>query len=426
VYRVARVVGAVLHALPAYLWLLLRARLGRPADDEAWTRIHERTAARVDRLIQHLGGIPTKFAQIAGARGDLLPEPWVRRMRRYHDDLPPRPFAALRPQLERDLGRPLEEVFCEVEETALAAASIAQVHGARLRDGGRVVLKIQYPEIARVAPVDLATGRAVSRLVSWLSGSDFRTFVREMTRFVGLELDFPREADSTERLARTLAGTGLARVPAVHRDLCGPRLLVLERLDGIPITDVAALRAAGHDPAEIAGRVARLYATMIFEHGFFHADPHPGNLLVLGDGTLGLLDFGLCKELPPGFGRKAAALIVSALAGDAPATLRAAEALGFDVSRVDPEAALALVGMLLGRARPDGAPVLPLLLRANPLVTIPEDVALVVRTLILLAGLSHDLAPGEQRVQAELARILASLLREPAPAAARTAGVLAS
>jgi predicted unusual protein kinase regulating ubiquinone biosynthesis (AarF/ABC1/UbiB family) len=375
----------------------------------------------VDRLVQHLGGIPVKFAQIAGARGDLFPEPWVRRMRRYHDAVPPRPLADLRPVLEHDLARPLDEVFAEIEEPALAAASIAQVHGARLRSGERVVLKIQYPEIGRIAPVDLATGRAVSRLVSRLSGSDFRTFVREMTRFVGLELDFAREADSTERVARALEGTGLARVPAVHRAWCGPRLLVLERLDGIPITDVDALRAAGHDPGELAGRVARLYATMIFEHGFFHGDPHPGNLLVLPDGTLGLLDFGLCKELPPGFGRKAAALVAAATSGDAPATLRAADALGFDVRRVDPEAGLALVGMLLGRERPDGAPVLPRLLRRNPLATIPEDVALVVRTLVLLVGLSHALAPGEHRVQQELARAVVPLLRAPEPPLARAA-----
>lgn len=430
VYRVARIAGAVLRALPAYAWLLLRAKLGRPGDDAAWTRVHERTAARVDRLVERLGGIPIKFAQIAGARGDLFPEPWVRRMRRYHDAVPPRPLDELRPALERDLGRALEDVFAEVEEPALAAASIAQVHGARLRDGRRVVLKIQYPEIARIAPVDLTTGRAVSRLVSRLSGSDLRTFVREMTRFVGLELDFAREADSTERVASELAGTGLARVPEVHRAWCGPRLLVLERLDGIPITDVAALRAAGHDPGELAARVARLYAAMIFEHGFFHGDPHPGNLLVLRDGTLGLLDFGLCKELPPGFGRKAAALVAAALAGDAAATLRAAGELGFDVRRVEPEAALALVGMLLGRARPEGSPVFPLLLRRNPLATIPEDVALVVRTLVLLTGLSHALAPGEGRVQQELARVIVPLLRQTAPAtperATATAGAPAA
>ncbi|NNL66933.1 MAG: AarF/ABC1/UbiB kinase family protein, partial [Myxococcales bacterium] len=175
---------------------MLRAWLGRPADAAAWQAVHERAAARVDRMVAHLGGIPVKFAQIAGARGDLFPEPFVRRLRRYHDAATPHPLAALRPALEEALGEPLEAVFASFDETPLAAASIAQVHRARLRDGSEVAVKIQYPEIARIAPVDLSTARAMSHLVSWLSGSDFRGFVREITRFVALELDFPREADS--------------------------------------------------------------------------------------------------------------------------------------------------------------------------------------------------------------------------------------
>ena len=416
-YRVARVAWAVVQSLPPYLWLLLRDAVGRGGNDAAWDRAHERTARRVDALASHLGGLFVKFAQIVGARGDLFPEPFVRRLRRFHDALPPRPLAALRAQLEADLGGPLASVFAEVEEPALAAASIAQVHRARLCDGTTVALKIQYPEIARITPVDLATARRVARLVSLLSGSDLASVAHEVTRFVALELDFEREARSTERVRIELHDVAGVRVPALRAPLCGPRHLVMEFLSGIPITDVDRLRAAGHDPARIARSVARLYATMIFERGFFHADPHPGNLLVLSDGGIGLLDFGLCKELPRDFAADAAAMILRGASGDGEGALEAARRLGFDVEGVDPRAGAAFMGLLMGQPVPDGAPLLGLL-RANRVARIPEDFGLVVRTLVLLNGLSHALAPGERLIQAELARVLLPLAaRAPATGA---------
>ena len=420
-YRAFWIAGTVGRSVPAYLWLMVRGWLGRPADDAAWQEVHERAAARVDRMVAHLGGIPVKFAQIAGARGDLFPEPFVRRLRRYHDDATPRPSAELRPSLEEALGEPLETVFATFDEVPLAAASIAQVHRARLRGGADVVVKIQYPEISRIAPVDLSSARAMSHVVSWLSGSDFRGFVREITRFVALELDFPREADSMERAARETRALGFVRVPRLHRERCGPRVLVMEYLDGIPITRVEALRRAGHDPLDLARRVARLYATMIFERGFFHGDPHPGNLLVLPDGAIGLLDFGLCKELPPGFARVAARMVVSGMSGDGEGALAAAAELGFDVTGVDPAAGLGILGALFGGGGARVADV-PGLLLGNPLRSVPPDIALVARTLILLNGLSHTLAPGQHPIQAELIRCLAPLLVSPgAGPAARSA-----
>ncbi len=419
-YRMACIGGTVARSLPAYLWAGVLDRFrDEAASQAAWLRIHERTAARVDRLVAHLGGLPVKFAQIAGARGDLLPEPFVRRLRRYHDAAAPRPFASLRPALEADLGRPLEEVFSAFDERPLAAASIAQVHRARLRDGSDVAVKLQYPEIGRIAPVDLAMGRLMSHVIGFVSGTDFPSFVREITRFVALELDFAREAASTERAAKELSTLAFVRVPRVHGPLCGDHTLVLEYLDGIPITDVASLRAAGHDPRELARRLAHLYAVMIFERGFFHGDPHPGNLLVLEGGTLGLLDFGLCKELPPGFARDAARFVMQGLSGDAEGLARSAAALGFDVEGSDAEAVLGLLRTVLGGAPgargqgegPGTAAGVPALLRRSRLRTVPPDIALVVRTLVLLAGLSHDLAPGEQALQAELLLRLATLAR---------------
>ena len=421
-YRALRIALAVAAVLPGYLVLLARERLGRPAGPARWARAHERAAARIEALALHLRGLFVKVAQVIGARADVFPEPFVRRLSRFHDEVPPRPWTELRGFAEAELGAPLEALFAEVEETPLAAASLAQVHRARLPDGTRVVIKVQYPEIARIAAGDLAAVRRVAGLVARLERRiDLRSLAEEVARFVALELDFAREADFTERIARELAASPDARVPRVVRALSRPRLLVLEYLEGIPVARVDALRRAGHDPAAVGRRVARIWAEMIFEREAFHGDPHPGNLLVLPDGRIGLLDFGLCKELPPGFGANAAALLVAGAAGDGPGALRAAHALGFAVDGVPPEVVPALIRALLGQTPPDAA--LRELLGQGLLARIPSHFALIGRSLILLNGLSHTLAPGAQVIQEELLRALAphaARLRERAQTSTST------
>jgi ubiquinone biosynthesis protein len=194
-------------------------------------------------------------------------------------------------------------------------------------------------------------------------------------------------------------------VPEVYPGVSRGGLLVLEYLAGVRVTDLAALRAAGHDPAAVAERVAGIYCDMIFEHGFFQGDPHPGNLLVLADGAIGLLDFGLCKELPPGFAERVAAMFLAALGGDGAGALREASELGFELGRADPAGVRPLVAALLGEPGA-GAGALASL-GETPLRRIPGDFALIARTLILLNGLSHVLAPGERRIQRELLRAMA-------------------
>jgi len=406
--RMLRVALGVVRVLPRYLLLRLRARTRRfppaPAD---WERAHDAAAREVERIALSLAGAFVKAAQVLGARADFLPAPFIDRLSQFHDAVPPRPFATLAPLVERDLGRPLGEVFASVEPEALAAASLAQVHRATLRDGSRVVIKIQYPEIRRIIPLDLGMLRRVVALVQRVQRRlDLRSLVAEVTRFIELELDFPREVANTERLAKTLADVPGVVVPRVHRALCGEHVIVLEYLEGIQVGRTAELAAAGHKPASVARRVGALYGAMIFEHDFFHGDPHPGNLLVLPDGRIGLLDFGLCKELPPGFARLVAQMMVSAMIGDSDAALAAAERLGFDVAAMRPEHLRPLMLMMIGDS--DGEAGLLDILGESEVRRIPEDFALVARTLVLLNGLSHRLAPGRRLLQAELLTHLAA------------------
>jgi ubiquinone biosynthesis protein len=410
--RVVVVAVVAARVLGRYAWLLARGRIAWLAPDEAaWLRAHDRAARSLHWLGVGLGGLFVKLCQVAGARADVLPEPFVRHLARFHDRVPPRPWSELRGDVERELGRPLSEMFATVIEEPLAAASLAQVHRALLHDGRDVVLKIQYPEIAGLVRVDLGSVRRAARVATRLAGGlDLTVIVNEVAHFVGLELDFVREVQSTERVAAAFAGDPSVRVPRVLRDLSGPRLIVLEYLEGIQVTDLPRLRRAHVDLAAVAECVARIYARMIFEHGFFHGDPHPGNLLVMPGPVIGLLDFGLAKELPDGFATSVAAMIVRGLAGDAAGAAAAAEAAGFELSSRDPALILGMLRRLLGQR---DETELRELLENNPIARVPSHFALIARVMILLNGLSHTLAPAEGRIQRTLLRELARYAPSP-------------
>lgn len=408
VVRVLRVVLAIARVAPRYWLLLLRDRSGRrPPSHADWLRAHRVAAREIKRVALSLAGAFTKAAQILGARADIFPAPFIEELSQFHDAVPPRPFETLAPLVERDLGRPLDEVFASIDRQALAAASLAQVHRATLRDGSRVVVKIRYPEIPKIIPLDLGMLRRVVSIVQRLQRRiDLRALVTEVTRFIELELDFPREARSTERLAKTLADCPDVVVPRVYTELCGENVLVLEYLEGVQVARTAAVVAAGHKLPVIARKIGALYGSMIFEHDFFHGDPHPGNLLILPDGRIGLLDFGLCKELPPGFARLVAQMMVSSMIGDSKAAFAAAEKLGFDVSALSAGNLRSLMLMTIGDSDTDAGFLG--ILGDTEMRRIPEDFALVGRTLILLNGLSHRLAPGRRLIQAELLKHLAA------------------
>ncbi|HTB75002.1 MAG TPA: AarF/UbiB family protein, partial [Polyangiaceae bacterium] len=246
VVRVLRVALAIVRVLPRYLLLLARDRTALwPTTDADWQRAHRAAAREIKRVALLLAGAFTKAAQIQGARADFFPAPFIEELSQFHDAVPPRPFETLRPLVERDLGRPLDEVFATIDRRALAAASLAQVHRATLRDGSQVVLKIRYPEIPRIIPLDLGMLRRVIGIVMLVQRRiDLRALVTETTRFIQLELDFPREARSTERLAESLTDIPFVVVPRVHPELCGDNVIVLEYLEGIQVARTKELVAA--------------------------------------------------------------------------------------------------------------------------------------------------------------------------------------
>lgn len=419
-YRMLRIGWATGRSLPRYWALMGRERVsGRPAPQTAWDAAHAAAAEQIHRLALALEGGLIKAAQIGGARADLLPRPFIDRLSRFHDDVPPRPFAELAPAVEAALGAPIGSIFASVDPQALGAASLAQVHRARLRDGADVVIKIQYPEAHRIIPVDLRMVRRVARLIQRMQSSlDVRSLANEVTRFVEMELDFRREAESTKRLGAILANRGDVRVPRIYDAYTRDRIIVMEYLDGIQVTQTQRLRSAGHSLSHVARRVGALYGAMLFEYGFFHGDPHPGNLLVLPDGRIGLLDFGLCKELPPDFAGLVAEMMVAALIGDSAAAMQAAADLSFDIESLRADHLRTLMLSIMGDS--DGDADFASVLGATRIRRIPDDFALVLRTMLLLNGLSHRLAPGRRLIQGELIKNLAAGAQSAARA--RTTG----
>lgn len=406
-YRVFRIGLALAWVLPRYWILMARGMLGRPASQASWDRAHEAAAEQIRRLALALEGGLIKAAQIGGARADVLPRPFIDKLSQFHDDVPPRTFEELAPVIEAELGGRIEDVFASVDRKPLGAASLAQVHRARLRDGADVVIKIQYPEARYVIPLDLKMVRRVAGLVQRMQSSiDVRSLANEVTRFIEMELDFRREAQSTRRLGEILARRSDVRVPRIYETYTRDRVIVMEYLDGIQVTRTQSLRDAGHNLSAVGRRVGEIYGAMLFEYGFFHGDPHPGNLLVLPDGRIGLLDFGLCKELPANFAALVARMIVAALIGDSDDALAAAAELSFDIEEIRPEHLRSLMLAVMGDS--DGGDDLATVLGATRIRHIPNDFALVMRTMLLLNGLSHRLAPGRRLIQGELLKHLAA------------------
>jgi ubiquinone biosynthesis protein len=406
--RRARVFFGLAKVMPRYAVLILRDRGERFASSQAdWDRVHQAAAREIRNVALGFAGAFTKAAQIGGARADILPQPFIDELSQFHDSVPPRPYEVMREIVEAELGEPLENVFATFDRKALAAASLAQVHRATLHDGSEVVAKIRYPEIDRVIPEDLDILRRVVGVIQRLQNHiDLRSIVEEETSNIKLELDFPREVASTQRLGAILADTPGVQVPAVHADVSRGNVIVLEFIDGIQVSRTEQLVAAGHKLPDIARRIGALYGAMIFEHDFFHGDPHPGNLLVRADGTIALLDFGLCKELPKGFAGRLAEMMVSAIVGDSPRALAAAAELGFEIESLEAKHLRTMMLMTIGDS--DGDESFFDIVSASRIRTIPDDFALVVRTLILLNGLSHRLVPGRRLVQAELLKHLAA------------------
>lgn len=257
--------------------------------------------ARVRRALEDLGPSFVKLGQILATRVDLFPAEWIAEFSKLQDAAPAIPFAELLPQLTEDLGAPPETVFARIETQSLAAASLAQVHRAWLADDTAVILKVRRPGIRPIVEADL---RLLARLAEIVESEApelrryrLREVVRQFTLSLRRELDFSAEGRSAERIAANFAGHPEIVVPRIYWPWTGERLNVQDYVDGIPGRNLAAVEAAGFDRKLLARRGAQAVLKMMLEDGFFHSDPHPGNVFYLPDNRIAIIDFGMVGRL---------------------------------------------------------------------------------------------------------------------------------
>ncbi len=413
VRRISTTFGRIYLGVKSNQWIA--KRLAPPDMDARWAALHETSAWRVHDLAVDLRGMILKACQFMSARPDVLPPAYIETLGRLQDRVPAHDFEILRHDVERAVGGPVDRVFGEFDQKPLAAASLAQVHGAVLQSGERVAVKIQYPEIGALVRHDLANLHVLFRAVGFVERDlDVMPLFKELQQNVPRELDFTREADAAERVGGFFEERDDVRVPGLHRELSSRRVLVMERIEGIKIDDTLAIERAGIDTNAVMTTLVEAYCEQIFVHGVFHADPHPGNLMVEvldGDRPDGsrrfrivFLDFGLTKTLPKRFREATAAFAAALLGGDARAMAESLAGMGFETREGGVDALEAITDVLLRTATRlrkqayvdrnvvrEAAGDLPRMIRENPIVRVPGHLVLVGRVIALLAGLGHSL-----------------------------------
>eukprot|EP00177_Eucheuma_denticulatum_P006900 GFKZ01012554.1.p1 GENE.GFKZ01012554.1~~GFKZ01012554.1.p1 ORF type:complete len:602 (+),score=76.33 GFKZ01012554.1:74-1807(+) len=273
---------------------------------EERSMVHRRSASRLLALARRQGAVYVKIGQHVASMNHAVPPEYSQRLRLLEDRAAYRPYRQIRRALAMELGRGVMDVFEDFDRVPVAAASLAQVHRAKLQGGDEVAVKVQYPGLEALVEGDLKSIKMLSWMLSWVFPYfNMAWVVDQFRKNLEKEIDFELEAESAERTAEFFTGDDKVWVPAVYRELSTKRLLVMEYVDGFRVDDVEEMAQGGIDPHQVAETVVNAFAQMIFVNGFVHCDPHAGNLMVRrkegGHFDLFLLDHGLYRQLDDSF-----------------------------------------------------------------------------------------------------------------------------
>ncbi len=330
-YRIRKAYWTAFVVSMSYVRLSFFSKFAGKAYYEARiTNLHLRNAERIKVAILELEGLFIKVGQLLSILSNFLPESFQAPLEALQDQIPARPYAEIEKRIEDELGAKPEEIFLEFDKTPLAAASIGQVHRALLKDNTAVVVKVQHVNIEEIADVDLKVMKQLVNLASRffkIKGMEYAyTQVETMIRE---ELDFTREAASMQAVAENLKEVEGVNIPQVQGEFSTARVLTSTFCAGVKINQLAQIKEWDIDLHELGTRLVEVFCKMVFVDGFYHADPHPGNILVQEDGSLVLLDFGATGSLQPAMREGFLKLIEAAAKNDEEKIIEALIALGF-------------------------------------------------------------------------------------------------
>ena len=335
-WRFLRAYQTTFQVISSYLWLLWKAKLlGRPYRDANIAGVHRRNAKRVYATILRLQGLFIKVGQALSIMANFLPEVFRAELEGLQDQVPPRPFAEIAGRLQEELGGTSD--FTRFEEIPIASASLGQVHEAWTNEGHHVAVKVQHQDIDQTVRLDLRTIRRIMGIIQWfvpVQGLD--SYYLQIKELLERELDFNLEADNIERISKHFLDDPRVVFPTPIRALSTRRVITTTFVEGKKLSDLAGLEAMGIDKKELAARLVRVYCQMIFVDGIYHADPHPGNILVDKDGNIVLLDFGAVAELSPDMREGIPEFLEGVLRRDTEKLIRALRKMGF-LSRTSDE-----------------------------------------------------------------------------------------
>ncbi|KAL2517415.1 ABC1 family protein [Abeliophyllum distichum] len=367
-----------------------------------WEKAHERNAKRVLHLIVELEGLWVKLGQYLSTRADVLPPAYIDHLKKLQDSLPPRPLEEVCRTIERELGKSMHDLFLNFEDTALATASIAQVHRATLSDGQEVVVKVQHDGIKEVILEDLKNAKSIVDWIAWAEPQyDFNAVIDEWCKEAPMELDFNHEAENTRKVSRNLGCKKDfydTNTPSNPVDVLIPevilsteKVLILEYMDGVRLNDSESLQDLGVDKQKLVEEITRAYAHQIYVDGFFNGDPHPGNFLVSKKPPHRpiLLDFGLTKMLSSSMKRALAKMFLASAEGDYVALLSSFAEMGLRLRLDMPEQAMEMATLFFRSSTPaNEALKLKILLQVD---AFPGDTIIFSRVINLLRGLSSTM-----------------------------------
>jgi len=425
VFRFTYAATTAARILSGYKLLSMRKKGISPQEyDRRLRDHHRRNAQRIYRGVLRLQGLMIKIGQTIGSRPDVFPEEFASVLSLLQDRVPPHPWKEMKPHIERELGGPIESVFAEFDHKPVAAASLAQVYKAKLKDGRQVAVKVVYPNSPRLVRTDLRILRGLIWLESRFSNYPLEPVYQELAANVPLEVDMLHEAEAMKAIASTLSHRDDVVIPSIIPEHTTKRVLTMEYIDGIKITNLDGLHAAGIDTQVLFPLLVEVYMEQIMRHGHFHADPHPGNLLGLPGNRLGLLDFGLTKKITDDFREAFKLTTRSMFTGDNEGLVRGLKAQGMRLKNEADDASFIASGEFF-RAMSDpetykDKEIVQAVNEAwgeafkkNPLVDMPGDMTLAMRVFFLLFGLGATVGSNLDLQENNIPQIALKYAQEP-------------